>query len=369
MSTLKNITRIAYKRDPEKGEKGAILVITSWAAGVRYSSGAAGEKYQHAVFYNGYMYSCAKTHTSVASHTPYNSVNEGDGLWTLESNFEIVATKVIFIGSDGQGWVLDNGVMYHTSGKIQLAADGSIKGANGKMSVDEDGNIQAENLVLMGNCKIYGELVGVSGSFKTLNCVDANGNIVGSLSFSSSGQITISGDLYHQGYNYDESRSHRFYASNIWCRGVFGSSCKTVLLVLGSYAYFYPNGLYDTTNRVYVALTSGKTSAGVTYYTIPTYGTSGKAAGCPVDVVIVKTSATYRFLISMDDGKEITFINSYNTNNNIYIYSNGKEVQVSGGVALHLLDVGAENIYPTQASNVLGSGLMIVGRYDNDWEA
>lgn len=45
----------------------------------------------------------------------------------------------------------------------------------------------------------------MSGSFKSLNCVNNSGDIVGGISFGSDGKMWFNGDLYHRGYDYDKN--------------------------------------------------------------------------------------------------------------------------------------------------------------------
>ena len=126
--------------------------------------------------------------------------------------------------------------------------------ANGNVQFTTDGKIIAKN------GEFSGTVVGVSGSFKSLNCVNNDGDIVGGISFSSDGKMWFNGDLYHQGYDYDKKRSFRFYTSDVWCRGNFGARQRNTLVVYGSYGYYYVNGLETETGKVYVSLPSATSS-------------------------------------------------------------------------------------------------------------
>lgn len=139
MKGVKGITRIVLKREAEKGERGAIPRVGSWQPSKIYYAGASGEQFVDFVYYDGLYYRCLTTHTSESSNTPYALVQSNAGIWNVENNFEMVATKVAFVGNGGEGWVIDNGVIYHTSGQISLSADGSIITQNGKFKVDENG--------------------------------------------------------------------------------------------------------------------------------------------------------------------------------------------------------------------------------------
>lgn len=154
MIKAKHITRIAYKQQPEKGEKGdrgAIRRVSEWVSGTKYYSGADGEPYQDVVIFNGVYYLCEKTNNSTA--TPYQLVGLGADLWSVATDYKFVCTKGLFIGTGAQGWIADEGRIYHTSGKIELSADGSIKTSNGNFKVDADGNVLAMNGTFEGVIK------------------------------------------------------------------------------------------------------------------------------------------------------------------------------------------------------------------------
>lgn len=139
MKKAKAITRIAFKQEPEKGERGAVPRIRVFANGAEYLSGAAGEGFLDYVYYDGLYYRCMVSHTSTDDENPYDDINHGYSNWSLESDFDFLATKVIIVGEDGEGWVLDKGRIYHTGGKIYFSADGSFTAADGKTAVSKDG--------------------------------------------------------------------------------------------------------------------------------------------------------------------------------------------------------------------------------------
>ena len=232
--------------------------------------------------------------------------------------------------------------------------------ANGNVQFTTDGKIIAKN------GEFSGTVVGVSGSFKSLNCVNNDGDIVGGISFGSDGKMWFNGDLYHQGYDYDKKRSFRFYTSDVWCRGNFGARQRNTLVVYGSYGYYYVNGLETETGKVYVSLSSATSSNNETYYTIPSYGSSGDAAGFPVDLVIIKVSGTYRYLLSGMKSQRVTVMNANNQNSEVYIYSNGNKVKWPGGTIADCRNI-EDFMSPVPASNLLGRGWIVGSMNDNDW--
>lgn len=274
-------------------------------------------------------------------------------------------------------WYLNEGTVFDLSGYedpvtyINLTEDlAKIKAkrieleglvtVNSKFKILQDGTIEAVD------GKFSGTLSGVTGSFKSLNCVNSEGKTVGGISFGSDGKMWFSGDMYHQGWDYTKNRNYRLYSTNIWCRGNFGASSRNTLVVLGSYGYFYVNGLNTETGKVYVSLVSAQSSNNETYYIIPLYGTSGDAAGFPVDLVIIRTAGTYRYLLSGDKSQRVTVVNAHDQNNNIYIYSNGGKVQWHGGEIADCRNI-EDFMTPVPATNLLGRGWIVGAFRDSNW--
>ncbi len=145
VNMIRKITRIAYKQAPEKGDKGdsgPIHRIRPWASGTEYMPGP-GYKYEDFVYYNKRYYSCQK-YIASSTTNPYDAVLNSTGEWAYEPNFNFLATGVFFVG-DGEGWIFDEGVISHTSGKISLTASGQIIAGNGVFTVDKDGNMTAKS--------------------------------------------------------------------------------------------------------------------------------------------------------------------------------------------------------------------------------
>ncbi len=145
VNMIRKITRIAYKQTPEKGDKGdsgPIHRIRPWASGTEYMPGP-GYKYEDYVYYNKRYYSCQK-YIASSTTNPYDAVLNSTGEWAYEQNFNFLATGVFFVG-DGEGWIFDEGVIRHTSGKIALTASGQIIAGNGVFTVDKDGNMTAKS--------------------------------------------------------------------------------------------------------------------------------------------------------------------------------------------------------------------------------
>jgi predicted small secreted protein len=148
--------------------------------------------------------------------------------------------------------------------RIALNPDGSGLLAGGKIYWDVEGNLYVDTAIIknskLTDVEVSGILQGVTGSFKSLNCVDNNGNIVGGISFGQDGKMWIDGDLFQQ--------SDHFYANNIFCRGTFGAQSRNTMVVYGTYGFYYPDGLGVSATKVRVDFASD-TAGGRTYYRIP----------------------------------------------------------------------------------------------------
>ena len=237
------------------------------------------ETFIDTVIYNGQNKLCKITHTSTSS---FDSTK-----WEEFSEFENIATNVLLaqnatidvLGSSGifvgnlektKGWIMTEGSIKHNVTGVELTSDG-------KISLPETGGINVGGKTFIEAGKIKTEFIdvdtlqvthlkGAIGSFKKLTANNAAGEEVGSITFGDTADTKASlnidfattwfgGDLYQQGYNYDESRSWRFYASDLWCRGQFGHYQMTTLTMLYNanadiYVHIYGNGT-DLWNHKY----------------------------------------------------------------------------------------------------------------------
>ena len=247
-----------------------------WKANTEYYNN---ETFIDTVIYDGQNKLCKITHTSTTS---FDSTK-----WEEFSEFENIATNVLLaqnatidvLGSSGifvgnldktKGWIMTEGSIKHNVTGVELTSDG-------KISLPETGGINVGGKTFIEAGKIKTEFIdvdtlqvthlkGAIGSFKKLTANNAAGEEVGSITFGDTADTKASlnidfattwfgGDLYQQGYNYDESRSWRFYASDLWCRGQFGHYQMTTLTMLWNtnadmYAHIYGNGT-DLWNHKY----------------------------------------------------------------------------------------------------------------------
>lgn len=340
----------------DKGEQGAVLrgpqAWSDCATGYAFQAGGVGEKWQDVVIYGDNYYSCKKSHTKTASNYPGSPTAINNGYWQLGDKIELVATKILM-------------ATYALVKNLGVEAI-DMKDANGNILFQaKDGAVTCKTGTFE-NVTVQGTLKGVTGTFKSLNCVNNSGTVVGEISFDDSGRLWFSGDMYHRGYDSSKGRGYRFYTSDVWCRGQFGASERNVLVVNGSYGYYYTKGM--SYSGTYVAFTKKTSSNNTGYYVLPMYGTSGDYAGFPVDVVVfnINSSTVYNYELSMYNSQRVLVVNANDDQGNVKIFSNGNLVTWQGGEMAEVIKL-ANVMRPTPDSTLVGCGLMVGAFRDNNW--
>ena len=242
--------------------------------------------------------------------------------------------------------------MAFTGGQITITTD--------NFTLDGSGNMWCQNGTFSGTVK------GVHGSFKNLDCVDSNGNVVGSIKFGSDGRLWFSGDMYHQGYDNAKKRNYRFYAADILCRGMFGHRQKTVAYVFNTYMAIYTNDSDDMDHYVMISLESG-TESGKTYNKIPLFGFADyeDTSGFAIDVVVINSSSDFYYVFEgMGNGKEWRVING-NDKQTIHFADIGGWHELKGGASLSCVYVVPRLLSPTPSG--LGAGVFWSGEADLNW--
>ena len=361
--TAQSLYYIASGENGAKGDRGpALRGPQAWsdcAVGYVFQSGANGEDYKDVVLYGGYYYSCIKSHTKTASNYPGSATDTNSGLWKLADPVEIVATKILLAQ---YALVKNLGVetidMKDDKGNIIFQAkDGNVTCNSGTFN----------NIKVTGNSEFSGTMKAVSGSFKSLNCVDDSGKVVGNIAFGSDGRMWFDGDMYSQGYRSDKKRSNRFYASDILCRGMFGHREKITAVVKGSYMYVYSKG--GDQSGTYVSLKTGKTSDNKTFYYIPLFSPSDTddLSGLPIDVVVFNTSLDYYYAFSgMNNGKEWRVING-NDKQTVHFCDIVGWHSLGGGASLNCIYVNPEWLNPVPGASGIGRGVFWTGETDLNW--
>ena len=242
--------------------------------------------------------------------------------------------------------------MAFTGGQITITTD--------NFTLDGSGNMWCQNGTFSGT------VTGVHGSFKKLDCVDSNGNVVGSIKFGSDGRLWFSGDMYHQGYDNAKKRNYRFYAADILCRGMFGHRQKTVAYVFNTYMAIYNKDSDDVDHYVMISLESG-TESGKTYNKIPLFGFADyeDTSGFAIDVVVINSSSDFYYVFEgMGNGKEWRVING-NDKKTIHFADIGGWHELKGGASLSCVYVVPRLLSPTPSG--LGAGVFWSGEADLNW--
>lgn len=352
-----------YIASGENGDRGpALRGPQAWSdctVGYVFQSGASGEEYKDIVLYGNNYYSCIKSHTKTASNNPGSATDTNSGLWKLADKLEIVATKILLAQ---YALVKNLGVeaidMKDANGKIVFQA------INGKVTCNSG---TFNNIKVTGDSEFSGTMKAVSGSFKSLNCINNKGEVVGNITFGSDGRMWFDGDMYIQGYRNDKKRSNRFYTSDIFCRGMFGHREKITAVVKGSYMYVYSKGADQS--GTYVSLKTGKTSDNKTFYYIPLFSPSDSddLSGLPIDVVVFNTSSDYYYAFSkMNNGKEWRVING-NDEQTVHFCDIGGWHRLGGGASVNCIYVNPKWLNPVPGDYDIGRGVFWTGETDLDW--
>lgn len=270
-----------------------------------------------------------------------------------------------FITKDTAGNMISNATIQadkiNLTGHCMNFSGGQITITTPNFKLDSTGSFWCQNGTFSGT------VTGVHGSFKTLDCVDSNGNVVGNIQFGSDGRMWFSGDMYHQGYDSAQKRGYRFYAADIWCRGMFGHRQKTMAWVFGTHMRIYTKDADNTEDTgVYIALESGMVS-GRRYYKIPLYGfaSHGDASGMAIDMVVINCSSDFYYVFEgMGNGKEWRVING-NDRQTIHFADIGGWHELKGGESLSCAYVNPKFLNPKPTS--LGAGVFWSGEYDLNW--
>ena len=361
--TAQSLYYIASGENGAKGDRGPALrgpqVWSDCAVGYVFQSGASGEEYKDVVLYGNNYYSCIKSHTKTASNNPGSATDTNSGLWKLADKLEMVATKILL-------------AQYALVKNLGVEAI-DMKDANGNIIFQaKDGNVTCNsgtfnNIKVTGNSEFSGTMKAVSGSFKSLDCVDDSGKVVGNITFGSDGRMWFDGDMYSQGYRHDKQRNNRFYASDILCRGMFGHREKITAVVKGSYMYVYSKGADQSGTSV--SLKTGKTSDNKTFYYIPLYSPSGAddISGLPIDVVVFNTSSDYYYAFSgMGIGKEWRVING-NNNQTVHFCDVGGWHSLFGGASVNCIYVNPKWLNPVPGDSDIARGVFWTGETDLNW--
>lgn len=288
----------------------------------------------------------AALQTTVAGHTASISTSVQKNANGYITNASISADRIILSGH----------CMNFTGGQITITTQ--------NFKLDADGSLWCQNGTFNGT------VTGIHGSFKSLNCVDSSGNVVGNIQFGSDGKMWFSGDMYHQGYDSAKARGYRFYAADIWCRGMFGHRQKTIAVIYGGWMRIYTKESdFEKGTFITKALSSGKTSGGQSYWNVPLYGdgNGGDSSGMPIDVVVMHcTSDEYYVFTGMGSGKEWRVVNG-NDKQTIHFADIGGWHELVGGESLSCVYIPPSLLSPKVSTDRVGAGVFWSGEMDLTW--
>jgi hypothetical protein len=222
------------------------------------------------------------------------------------------------------------------------------------------------------NCTVNGTLNGVSGSFTELYTLDSKGKKTAVISFGTYGEgIGFEDcDFYMQGVRTIDgvSRSQRFYSSEIWGRGSFGTRRRTSLVVTGNNGTAYTNGLDDseTSHNLAFKLTSKTDSSGNTFYVIPCYSPTSGAEGMPIDTIIINGIVGCTYMLDLAISQRVMVVNGNDNLNSIYLIMNGVKKQIEGGCAALIQNIG-NHMSPAPSDGTLGAYQIFLTYFDNNY--
>ena len=273
-----------------------------------------------------------------------------------------------FVTKTAAGEMISNATIQadqiNLTGHCMNFSGGQITITTDNFKLDSTGSVWCQNGTFSGT------VTGVHGSFKTLDCVDSNGKVVGNIQFGSDGRMWFSGDMYHQGYDNTKKRGYRFYAADVWCRGMFGHRQKTIAVIYGGNMRIYTKES-DFTDGTFIlkSLSSGRTSAGRSYYYVPLYGdgNGGDASGMPIDVVVMHCSSDeYYVFTGMGSGKEWRVVNG-NDRQTIHFADIGGWHGLKGGESLSCVYIPPSLLNPKVSGTQVGAGVFWSGEADLNW--
>lgn len=194
---------------------------------------------------------------------------------------------------------------------------------------------------------------GLTGSFKTLQCIDSNGDVAGELKFYSgymqfNGKFSIIGDLS---------------ATLVQGHTLSHSSTPTIV-VYGSYVRYYERGPNSTYTTSYLAVD------GANVYTIELI----RLGICYNTIIIAYTSGTYNYELNTYRtgevyGMNVTVINPNDNaaDGSTVFWLNGKSRIIRGGGGYILSRTNPSFLNPSLPAFSRGGGWFVVSEFDNDW--
>ena len=254
-----------------------------------------------------------------------------------------------------------------------------------------------QNITVTGKSKFGGELIGTSGSFTSLDCLDGT-NKVGGIKFGTMGNkgyMAFTGDFGMLGETTGDIRKrfHNFYATNIYCNSQFAHKSRVCAVVKDDEMFVYNDGHIE--NGIRIGLTFNHiiiNGRNINYYRIPMYspgfgGESGEIldidnpkaqkgsqtyfdelpVGVPIDVIIFNGTKNFCYeFFGMGYGKQWTVING-NDSQAVYIFDHRELRKFEGGYVFEYMYVNPHWLTPEKSNDNLGAGVFYTAGIDFDW--
>ena len=304
--------------------------------------------------------------------------------------------------------VADTFKVVTTTGKVPFFTDGEklnayfidakeivAKGIKAQ-TIDAEG-ATFQNITVTGKSKFGGELIGTSGSFTSLDCLDGT-NKVGGIKFGTMGNkgyMAFTGDFGMLGETTGDIRKrfHNFYATNIYCNSQFAHKSRVCAVVKDDEMFVYNDGHIE--NGIRIGLTFNHiiiNGRNINYYRIPMYspgfgGESGEIldidnpkaqkgsqtyfdelpVGVPIDVIIFNGTKNFCYeFFGMGYGKQWTVING-NDSQAVYIFDHRELRKFEGGYVFEYMYVNPHWLTPEKSNDNLGAGVFYTAGIDFDW--
>lgn len=290
----------------------------------------------------------------------------------IKSQFTIDANGISMLGKKISlaGMVTFSSLNSDVQSKINTALDRKIGLAQMDTTVISGGYIKTS---LINTDELVAKKVSaLEGTFKKLTAYTGKGVI----SLNGSGvsiegdQSWIYGDMYSQGPSpVRPGYSNRYYASDIFCRGLLGFNSLAVAVIVGSYIRYYDRGYSYEKRNTYTQVQMSSSNG---MYIIPLYCTTGTASGFAANVVLFDAGyGAYKYQFESSPGKLVIAVNVNDKANgsNIQIAEHSTLYNLEGGHAKIFLNIGywiARN--PTMSASHASAGWITAAALsDNNW--
>ena len=162
-----------------------------------------------------------------------------------KGEFRVKSESTVYVDSSGKETVLIK------DGKLSARLIDAVKivAAGIQTQTIDAKNAIFKNLTVEGDSTFRGNLDGVEGSFKRLNCMSYDGkDIVGGITFDGSGRMMFTGDLVFQGSKTVNGiqRITRLLSNDLWVRGQFGHNARICAVIQDEYMYVHHTGHIDS---------------------------------------------------------------------------------------------------------------------------